>query len=433
MLMRITRSYRHLLISTLCWLCSSNVLPAEDWPHWRGAQRNGITSEHSGWDGGQWRIKKSWTVQLAEGSSSPIVIDDELYVLGWKQGHERLYCLDTTTGKTKWTGQYQAPRYGRRSAGDKGVYSGTSSTPEYDQATGYIYTLGCDGELCCWEENKRLWWKNLYEAYQIAKRPDVGGLRGGRSQRDYGYTTSPLVIGDQLIVEVGDTQKGTVKSFHKGTGRELWTSECRDEAGHSGGLVPMKIDGKQVVAVLTMRNLLVVEVAGQQAGQTRALHPWTTDFANNISTPAHYQNAILVTSAYNQYAMCRLDLSPRGAKQVWQNNNPSGVCSAVIHNDRIYWAWRGVHSVDFKTGQEVWRGGKVGATGSCLLTSDDKLIALANRGDLMLVDAGANNYKELANIKTGHQADVWPHVVLANGRVFCKDRTGKLICYRVTN
>ena len=41
---------------------------------------------------------------------------------------------------------------------------------------------------------------------------------------------------ETLIVEVGDTQTGTVKGFDKRTGEELWSSACRDEAGHSGGL-----------------------------------------------------------------------------------------------------------------------------------------------------------------------------------------------------
>ena len=64
-----------------------------------------------------------------------------------------------------------------------------------------------------------------------------------------------------------------------------------------------------------------------------ALYPWTTDFANGIPTPAVHGNEVIVTSAYNHYAMCKVKITLKGAKKIWEHRNPSGVCSPVVHDD----------------------------------------------------------------------------------------------------
>lgn len=407
---------------------------AEDWPHWRGPARNDVTSESSGWDGGEWPLRPAWRAAVGDGASSPLVVDSRLYVMGWRNDREQLLCLDAASGGELWRVDYPAPQYGRQSTGDKGIYGGISSTPEYDAATGRLYSLGIDGDLRCWDaarEGALVWSLNLYDQYQVGQRPDVGGKRGGGSRRDYGYTTSPLVHGDEVIVEVGDTRTGTVKGFDKATGAELWTSECRDEAGHSGGPVPMHMDGIDCAVVLTMRNLIAVRLDPGHEGETLAELPWTTDFANNIPTPAVDGNRVIVTTSYNQAAMCCLELSARGFNELWRVENPSGVCSPVIHDGHVYWAWRGIHCVDLETGEELWMGPKVGTPGSCVVTSDDRLIVQGDRGDLYLVETARrspNDYRELAAQRLGFPSEAWSHVVLADGRLYCRDRRGDLRC-----
>lgn len=423
-------------IAILVFLITTSMAAA-DWPHWRGPQRNDIVDEPSGWNGSEWRLTESWQANVGEGASSPLVIGDRVLVMGWSSGQEHLACLDSRSGKEIWRAGYEAPQYGRESTGDKGIYAAVSSTPEFDEQTGWIYSLGIDGDLRCWdldENGAEVWSLNLYDRYQIGQRPDVGGKRGGASRRDYGYTTSPLVEGNTLIVEVGDTQSGTVKGYDKRTGEELWSSDCRDEAGHTGGPVPLNVDGIPCAVVLTMRNLIVVRLDAGHEGETLAEYPWTTDFANNIPTPAISGNRILVTTSYNQAAMVCLEVSRSGLREVWKQVNPSGVCSPVIHDGHVYWAWRGIHCVDFATGEELWMGPKVGTPGSCILTSDDKLIVLGDRGDLYLIETAASApeaYTELAQKRLGFSSEAWPHVVLADARLYCRDRLGQLQCFHV--
>ena len=42
--------------------------------------------------------------------------------------------------------EYDSPRFGRLAEGDQGLYSGPTSTPEFDAASGLLFTLSCDGQ-----------------------------------------------------------------------------------------------------------------------------------------------------------------------------------------------------------------------------------------------------------------------------------------------
>lgn len=119
---------------------------------------------------------------------------------------------------------------------------------------------------------------------------------------------------------------------------------------------------------------------------------------------------------------------------LWKQDAASGVCSPIVKDDHVYWAWRGIHCLDLGTGKEKWVGGKVGTAGSCILTADDRMIVWSNRGDLQLVETATRSPGELRVLgeKTRLFAtDVWPHVVLANGHLYCKDRQGNIKCFRV--
>jgi hypothetical protein len=58
----------------------------------------------------------------------------------------------------------------------------------------------------------------------------------------------------------------------------------------------------------------------------------------------------------------------------------------------------------------------------------------ANRGDLVLVESSGRSpkaYKELARKSRLIKSDAWPHVVLSNRRLYCKDWNGVLMCFRL--
>ena len=277
----------------------ADTLRAGDWPHWRGPNRNDVTDESARWNGGPWAAgEPAWRTNVGHGASSPLVIGGRLYTMGWNSGQDSVYCLDAASGRQIWKRDYPCPQYGRRATGDEGLYSGPTSTPEFDLATGLLYTLSADGDLNCWDsahDGKRVWGLNLYAKYDVPRRP-----RHRRSGlRDYGYTTAPFVHGEAVVVEVGD-EEGALMAFDKRTGRRVWASECNSPAGHTGGLVPMTVEGIDCIAVMNYRGLLVARLDRGNEGRTVAEYEWTTDFANNIATPAVFGASTLITSQYNR-------------------------------------------------------------------------------------------------------------------------------------
>ena len=412
-------------------ILSGALLIAEDWPHWRGPNRNDIVGESSGWTADGWRSSASaWKQKVGEGSTSPIVVGERLYVMGWREQKDFVSCLDVKTGKEEWSVSYKCPQYGRLAIGDEGLYSGPTSSPEYDASTAFLYTLSCDGDLICWDTEKRgqrIWSVNLYDTYTIHRRQKVG--RSG--QRDYGYTTAPLIHGDWVIVEAG-ADEGTLLAFNKATGKLIWQSEAKGPAGHTGGLAPMTVEGIPCVAVMTFQGLLVTRLDAAHVGQTVAQYEWITDFVNNIASPAVSKNHVLITSAYNHQSLCKLEITLLGAKKLWEQPFPSKVCSPIIHNGHIYFAWQRMHCLDFVTGEQKWEGGTYSDPGSCIVTSDNRIIVWGGRGKLALVETAERSssaYNEVSSINNVFSTDVWPHVVLANGRIFCKDRDGNVACF----
>jgi outer membrane protein assembly factor BamB len=406
---------------------------AADWPHWRGPTRDGITDEPSGWSGGRWLTDKpAWTADVGRGASSPLVVGNRLYALGRSAGHDVVRCLDARDGKEVWAARYRAPEYGRFHAGDEAFYAGPSSTPEYDPQTKLLYTLGVDGDLHCWDTTaggKKVWGLNLYDAYRVGQRPRL--TRAGL--RDYGYTSSPLVHGDWLLVEAG-SPRGTLVALDKRTGKEVWASELTDEAGHNSGPVPMTVEGVPCVALLTLRHLAVIRLDAGREGKTVATFPWVTDFANNIASPAVRDNFVLVTSGYNQNAICKVKVTLAGAEEVWRKRYHSKVCTPVIHGGHVYFAWQRVRCLDWETGEQRWEGGSFGDPGSCIITADDRLVVYGKSGKLALVETAKRSpsvYKELAVGDGLFGASAWPHVALAGGRVYCRDRDGNLACFTV--
>ena len=265
-------NHRALSFVFCCQLAGALTLVADDWPHWLGPNRNDISSESSSWAGEatssvDWLKKDGlWKTKVGEGGSSPIVASGRVYVMGWAKGRDTVSCLDARSGAELWQASYDCPRYGRNALGDEGLYSGPTSTPEYDETTGCLYTLSCDGDLICWDTNKqgeRLWGENLNECYWINRRPRIG--RSGH--RDYGYTTAPLVRGDWVLVEVG-ADSGTIMAFDKLTGKHVWSSEATGPAGHTGGLAPITVEGVPCVAVMTCYGLLVTRIDQAFAGKT---------------------------------------------------------------------------------------------------------------------------------------------------------------------
>src|SRR5581483_9598713 len=162
---------------------------AEDWPQWRGPNRNGVWHEKGilakfPAEG----LKVRWRTPVGLGHSSPVVAQGRVFVsdcvLGPKeklQARERVHCFEETTGKVLWTHSHDA-NYPDFAWPPESDYSGPVSTPVVQ--AGRFYMAGAVGDLFCLDAVKGtvLWKRNLAKEYAI----------GG----DFCRTGSLLIEGD---------------------------------------------------------------------------------------------------------------------------------------------------------------------------------------------------------------------------------------------
>lgn len=402
---------------------------AEDWSHWRGPSRDGATAESSRWEDGAWPPgEPAWTASVGVGGSSPLVVGGRVYTLGWRDDADHLECREAATGALLWAQSYPAPKWGRHHAMDESLYRGPSSTPEFDAQTGYLYTLSLDGDLNCWDtgrEGARVWGRNLIDDFAVPQRPPTAGR-----VHDYGYTSAPLVHGEWLLVEVG-APTGNLMAFDKRTGAVRWASECADPAGHTGGPAPLRVDDIPCVAVLTLHRLVVVRLDAGHEGATFAEFPWETSFGQSIASPMPFGDSVVLTSGYSQSRTARVRITPGGAELVWEARNLfSKACTPVVRDGAVCFAWQKLRCLDWETGALRWEGGSFGDDASLLLTGDGRLIVFGHRA-LVLCEgpARANAYTELSRRADVCGAASWPHVVLADGRLYARDLDGTLLCF----
>lgn len=222
-------------------------------------------------------------------------------------------------------------------------------------------------------------------------------------------------------------------AFDKRSGKQRWASEYRGPAGHTGGLVPIIVDGVPCVAVLTLRHLLVLRLDAGHEGKTFTTFPWLSAWANNVLTPAVKGDCVLISSWHTHKSLCKLKITLGGAKKLWEKPYASFIGTPVIDRDRIYMAGDSVLCLDWATGRLLWEGGSFDYGGAVILTADNRLIVWSNRGRLTLVASAAESpaqFKQLARIPRIFDGEnAWPHPAFADGLLLCKSRQGTIKCF----
>ena len=107
---------------------------AEDWPQFRGPNRNGISRE-SGllkqWPEGGPRLLWTASEDLGEGYSSAAIADGMVFVTGMIEAGGTLFAFDLK-GKLKWKKVY-GPEW-------RNAWRGTRSTPTIDSSKVYVHS-----------------------------------------------------------------------------------------------------------------------------------------------------------------------------------------------------------------------------------------------------------------------------------------------------
>jgi outer membrane protein assembly factor BamB len=401
--MKSTPSFILLAVSAFCFL--QTFASAVDWPQWRGANRDGISTEKispASW--GKDGPKQLWKKQVGTGVSSVAVRGGRLYTMGNNGNMDVVFCLDAATGAEIWRHTYPQALDARQFEG------GPAGTPTIDGDK--VYTLSHEGDLFCLAaaSGKVIWRKNLQR--------DFGG-----SRERWGYAGSPLVDGNLVLVDSGGEGASTV-ALDKTTGALKWKAGS-DSAGYSSP-VAFNLAGTRCVAVFKGDALVGLDAAN---GQELWRYPWKTSYDVNAPTPVVFGDKIFITSGYGT-GCALLQVRPGKVTQLWRNKNMrSQLGSPVLVRGYIYGIDGNVgggelRCLDLASGEIKWKQNIGGGT---LIAADGHLLALNERGELIVVEASPTSYREAARAQVlgGH---CWVAPAVADGRIYCKNNEGTLVC-----
>ncbi len=385
-------------------LSAAVAAQAADWPNWRGPTRDGISTE-TGWKLTAGEAKKLWTAQVGMGCSAIHVAAGRAYTQGNKNETDTVFCFDAITGKELWKHSYPSPLMPNYWEG------GTLATPTVDGDR--VYAVGKKGDLFCFEAatGKIIWQKHLEK--------DFGG-----KMPTWGYAGSPLILGDKLLLETG-ADTGSVVALEKATGRLVWRGG-KGPAGY-GTIQPFSFQGKAYLAVFTGVALAILE---QNGGKVVASYPFKTKYDVNAVTPIISGDKIFIAAGYN-HGSALVKFTGRALEQVWESKKMRNhFNSCVLVNGCLYgFDESELACMELATGAIKWSQTGIGK--ASLMLADGKFIILAEKGDLITAEPSPAAFKELARAKV-LGGKCWCVPVLANGRIYCKNNSGDLVCVDVS-
>ena len=374
-----------------------------DWAQWWGPNRDGISAE-SDWLA-QWPMEGPtviWEASIGVGYSAVSVSDGRAYTMGSEGANDRVFCFDAVSGEEKWRFEYACKQYGQYHKG------GPSSTPLIDGDS--VYTLSEDGDLHCLNANtgKKLWWRNLREELKL-------------EAPTFGYCTSPMIEGGRLIVDVG-----VVLALDKAGGETIWQSK----AYHPSYASPVAFthDGKRRLAVFNGNGLVVLDA---ETGAEIAQHEWYHEYRVNAAQPIIHGDEIFITTGYGKG--CSL-LKFDGAKlePQWTNKNMrSQFWSSVLWKGHIYGFDNDrLRCLDWETGEAEWTDETPDYVKGSSVLADGKLIILSESGEMIVGEPSPEGFREISQAHP-MSGTCWTMPVLSNGRIYCRNEAGRLICLDV--
>src|SRR5688572_16561672 len=357
-----------------------------DWPGFRGPKRDGVVRGV--------KIKTDWSTSppvqmwrrpVGPGWSSFAVNGDLVYTQEQRGDNEVVACYKASTGQPVWTHSDNA-RFFESNAG-----AGPRGTPTL--SNGRVYSFGATGILNVLDARTGavVWTRNVATETNT-KIPF------------WGFSSSPLVIGDVVIVAAA----GQLVGYEAATGNRRWVGP----AGGGGYSSPhlATINGVAQVLLSSDGRLTSVSPAdGKQLWQ----HQWA---ANSIVQPAVTADGnVLLTS--QEAGIRRIALANNGGAwtiaERWTSNGLKPYFNDfVVHKGHAFgFDGRILSCVDLNDGQRKWKGGRYGNGQLMLLPDQDLLLVLSEEGELALVKATSDQFTELAKF-TAIQGKTWNHPVL---------------------
>jgi outer membrane protein assembly factor BamB len=404
-------------------LISTVAVRADDWPQWRGPNRDGVWRETGTLETFPPKgLKIVWRAPVGIGFSSPVVADGRVYVtdseLAKPKARERVNAFDALSGKPVWS--YADDVNYPDTAFDEKYPRGPISTPIV--ADGRIYTWGPAGNLLCLDALKGdvVWKKDIQKEYPNSYIDTSG---------------SPLIEGNLLIVPVGAKPNACVIAFDKNTGQEIWKS--LDEEPSASSPIVVTAGRTRQLMVWTPQAITALDPA---TGKTYWRERLNTTPDATVSTPVYHDGKLFIGGL-----MLKLDSDQPAATVIWPKSRAtsrrvlSDTSTALFRDNYIYSARSAGELVclEASTGNQLWETDKVtdlkSGASIHLTANGDSALLYNDRGELIRARLTPQGYREISRARvleppaTWNRKCAWAAPAYSNRHIYA--RTSKeLVC-----
>ena len=371
-----------------------------DWPGFRGTNRDGVVrGVRIETDWAKSAPAPIWQRPIGPGWSSVAVAGDLLYTQEQRGEEEIVACYRVSTGEPVWRHR-DAARFWESNGG-----AGPRGTPTL--VGGRVYAFGATGILNALDARtgKVVWTRNV--ATDMA-----------RAVPTWGFSSSPLVMDDVVMVAAS----GTLAGYDLVTGNKRWVAP--PQRGSYSSPHRATIDGVPQVLLLNGAGVASIDPA---TGQLLWKHDW--EGGTPIVQPALTADGdILINSIAmtGGAGLRRLAVARKaGAWTVEERWTSIGLKpyfnDFVVHKGHAYGFDGNILSaISLDDGARKWKGGRYGNGQMLLLADQDLLLVLAEEGDVALVRATPDQYRELARVPA-IEGKTWNHPVVVGNTLLLRN------------
>jgi outer membrane protein assembly factor BamB len=413
-------------VTVSLFLALGALVDADNWPQWRGANGQGISSETD--LPTQWGpdTNIAWKTPLPHGYSSPIIWGDRIFlttaiegevvpgvvpesvrikmphpesIAGDKKHALKVLALDVKTGQVVWEQTaYDGPVFDARHR--RSTFAGPSAITDGKMVFAYF---GPEG-LYAFDMNGKPAWKVVEKFHTL-------GLGTG---------TSPVLHENLVIIQRDqDDKTSVVVAYDKASGKEVWkTARPVDISWSTPVLVP--VEGRTELITNAPQHVIAYDAStGKELWRTKGVE------SNAIHGPLVGKGLVIVTAGYPAKRTIAIRPGNRAddTRIAWEYTKGTGyVLSNILYGDYVYLSTDNgiVTCLDAATGKIVYEGGRpskpthfmgsaVAYSGLIAMTSED--------GDTFMLKAGPKH--EIVRVNTIDEP-VYSSAALANGRVYIR-------------
>jgi outer membrane protein assembly factor BamB len=382
-------------------LLAASCLCAQDWPQWRGPNRDNKVTKFTPPKEWPKALKEKWKTKVGLGDASPVLADGKVYVFTRQGEDEVILCLDAGTGKEVWQDKYQAEAV----TGAARSHPGPRSSPAVGE--GKVCTLGVGGTLSCLDAGtgKVVWRKDT------------------KSHPRFFTASSPLIVDGHCVAYLGGDGEGEVVALDLAKGGAKWKWSGPGPA--YGSPVLMTVDGTKQIVTPTEKSLVGI---GAADGKLLWQFPYKSRY--NSGTPIVDGQTVFYSGPGAGTVALKIEKKEGGfaAKELWKKDQAAGTYNTPVLRDGLLYGITAsgrkgpgnFFCMGAKTGDVHWtdktRRGDCGA----ILDAGTVLLALTSDSYLVAFKPSSKGCEELARYKVA-DTPTWTCPIIAGNRVFVKD------------